>query len=210
MSASARPQAPLNLGVLISGGGTTLENLIGRMHDGRLPGVQITRVISSRRAVRGVEIARDAALPLTVIRPQDHPDAGAFSRALTTTLDESAVHLAVLAGFLCHWQIPDHWLGRALNIHPALLPKYGGPGMYGLRVHQAVIAAGERESGCTVHLVDEEYDHGPLVAQSRVPVRPDDTPATLAARVGAAERELYPQVIRQVAETGLDWLQRFR
>ena len=96
-----------------------------------------------------------------------------------------------------------------LNIHPALLPKFGGQGMYGLHVHRAVLAAGEGVSGCTVHLADDLYDHGPIVAQRRVPVLPDDTPETLAARVAAVERELYPQVIAQVARHGVRWLAQF-
>jgi phosphoribosylglycinamide formyltransferase-1 len=115
-----------------------------------------------------------------------------------------------LGGFLCFWRLPPQYEGRVLNIHPALLPRFGGKGFYGHRVHEAVLTAGAAESGCTVHLVDNQYDHGPIVAQSRVPVRPDDTPDTLAERVGLAERELYPRVIQQVADQGLEWLQQFR
>lgn len=209
MTDSPAPRHPLRLGVLISGGGTTLENLIHRIADGRLRGVEIAVVIASRGSVRGVDIARAADLPLEIIRQRDYMDAGTFSGNLTAVLDRARCDLAVLAGFLCHWQLPPHWFGRALNIHPALLPRFGGQGMFGHHVHEAVLAAGDTESGCTVHLLDEQYDHGPIVAQARVPVQPHDTPDALAQRVGEAERELYPQVIQQVADNGLGWLRQF-
>lgn len=205
---SARP--PLRLAVLISGGGTTLENLIERIRTGRLRRVEIRQVVSSRRAVRGVEVARAAGLPLAIVRKLDYPEEPAFSDAVTAVLDGAGIDLVALAGFLCFWRFPPRYAGRVLNIHPALLPRFGGRGMYGARVHAAVLAAGERESGCTVHLADHQYDHGPIVAQQRVPVLPGDTPATLAERVGAAERELYPRVIQQVADHGLEWLAQFR
>ena len=201
---------PLKLGVLISGGGTTLENLIARIRDGRLRNVEIRLVISSRSAVRGVEIARAAGLPLAIIRRKDYADDDLFSDAITAALNGGGVDLVALGGFLCFWRLPPQYEGRALNIHPALLPRFGGKGFYGHRVHEAVLAAGAAESGCTIHLVDNQYDHGPIVAQSRVPVRPDDTPDTLAERVGVAERELYPRVIQQVVDQGLAWLQQFQ
>ena len=185
-----------------------MANLIGRITDGRLRGVAIRLVISSRRAVRGVTVAREAGLPLQTIRRRDFPDEYAFSDAVSVALDHAGVDLAVMGGFLCLWHLPPRYAGRVLNIHPALLPKFGGQGMYGSRVHAAVLAAGEVESGCSVHLVDEEYDHGPIVAQRRVPVLPDDTVETLTERVGAAERELYPEVIQNVADQGLAWLSR--
>lgn len=209
MTDSPAPRSPLRLGVLISGGGTTLENIIHRIRDGRLHRVEIALVIASRGSVRGVDIARAAGRSLEIIRKRDYMDAGSFSGNITAALDRARCDLAVLAGFLCHWQLPPHWFGRALNIHPALLPHFGGQGMFGHHVHEAVLASGATESGCTVHLLDEQYDHGPIVAQARVPVRPGDTPDTLAQRVGEAERELYPQVIQQVADNGLGWLRQF-
>ncbi len=199
----------LRLGVLVSGAGATLENLVQRIRDGRLRNAEIALVISSRSAVRGVEIARAAGLPLEIVRKRDHPDEAAFSAAIARMLDRATVDLAVLAGFLCFWRLPPRYDGRVLNIHPALLPRFGGKGMYGRHVHAAVHAAGVTESGCTVHLVDNEYDHGPIVAQARVPVQSADTPETLAQRVMAAERELYPRVIQQVADHGLAWLQQY-
>lgn len=201
---------PLRIAVLISGGGSTLANLHTQIGDGRLRGVAIHLVISSRRAVQGVEIARTAGLPLAIIRPQDFPTPTDFSTALTAAVDAAGVELVVMGGFLCRWALPSRWEGRTLNIHPALLPNFGGQGYHGRHVHEAVLAAGVAESGCTVHLVDREYDHGPIVAQQRVPVQPDDTPATLADRVGVAERELYPAVLQQIADRGLSWLDQFR
>ncbi len=206
MNVRTTRSGPLRLGVLISGGGTTLENLVVRIADGRLHGVTIAQVVSSRGGVRGVEIARRAGLPLEIIRPRDFPDIDAFSRALGGAVDRARVDLVVMAGFLCLWRIPAHLQGRVLNIHPALLPKFGGKGMYGRHVHEAVLAAGVQESGCTVHLADDQYDHGPILAQRRVPVRPDDDPETLAERVGRAERELYPEIIQRVADRGFWWL----
>ena len=208
MQAAFTESRPLHLAVLISGTGTTLANLAERIADGRLRNVEIKLVVSSRREVRGVEIARQAGLPLEIIRKRDLPELPAFSDAIVTALDRAGIDLVVMGGFLCLWHLPPHYEGRVLNIHPALLPSFGGYGMYGLRVHRAVLAAGTTESGCTVHLADNEYDHGPIVAQTRVPVHPDDTPESLAARVGAVERELYPQVIQGVVDHGLAWLTR--
>ena len=201
---------PLRLGVLISGGGTTLENLILRIASGQLRGVEIRHVISSRGAVRGVEVARAAGLPLQILRRRDYPDDAAYGAALTAALDAAGVDLVVLAGFLCYWQLPERYQGRVLNIHPALLPRFGGRGFFGHHVHEAVLAAGVTESGCTVHIVDNEYDHGPIVAQVRVPVQRGDTPETLAARVMQSERELLPQVIQRVVDEGLGCLQAQR
>ena len=207
MTNSARQ--PLALGVLISGGGSTLANLIERISDGRLSSVRIRRVISSRGRVRGVEIARDAELPLSVIRKAEFPTLRAFSDAIAKQLDADGVQLVILGGFLCLWQFPPAFERRVLNIHPALLPEFGGRGMHGERVHQAVLRSGAVESGCTVHIADREYDHGPIVAQQRVPVLPGDTPHSLAARVATAERELYPRIIQTVADHGLAWLEEF-
>lgn len=206
MSAGETTRRPLRLGVLVSGAGSTLANLVERIEDGRLRGIRIGMVISSRTTVRGVEVAHDAGLPLRIIRARDFQQSEAFSETVTAALDAAEVDLVVMAGFLCYWRIPPAYLGRTLNIHPALLPAFGGEGMYGRRVHEAVLAGRAAESGCTVHLADHEYDHGPILAQRRVAVRADDTPDTLAQRVGELERELYPEVIQQIAERGLEWL----
>ncbi len=203
-------EKPLRLGVLISGGGTTLENLIRRIDDGRLRGVRVVQVISSRADVRGVEVARQAGLAVAVVDPRACPDRGSFSDAIAERLRSAAVDLVAMAGFVHLWRIPADFARRVLNIHPALLPKFGGRGMYGLRVHRAVLEAGERVSGCTVHIADDQYDHGPIVARMRVPVLPDDTPESLAARVRQAEFALYPCVIQYVADQGVEVLATYR
>lgn len=186
------------LAVLISGAGTSLQNLIDRVSDGRLPGVEIAVVISSRSTVAGVERARQAKLPLEIIRVKDYPEIERFSDQVALAMDAYAVDLAVQAGWLCYWRLPGRWRGKVINVHPALLPKHGGRGMYGHYVHEAVLAAGEKESGATVHWVDDEYDHGRVIVQARCSVQPDDTPESLAARVQALERELLPAAIQAI------------
>jgi len=191
---------PFRIAVLISGEGTSLQNLIDRIADGRLPGIEISVVISSRSNVGGVARAQKAGLPVDVIRVKDLPDIDKFSDHVALTLDVYAVDLVVQAGWLCYWRIPHRWLGRVINIHPALLPKYGGKGFYGHHVHEAVLAAGDKVSGATVHWVDNEYDHGETILQKECPVDPADTPDTLAARVQALERELLPAAIMQIRD----------
>jgi phosphoribosylglycinamide formyltransferase-1 len=190
--------APVKIAVLLSGSGRTLENLVTRIADGALP-LEIAAVVSSRGDVRGVEIARDHGLPVAVFRRRDHPDAAAHNAAISAWLADYAPRMIVLAGYLCYYIKPEGFTGPVVNIHPALLPKYGGQGYYGDRVHRAVLDAGDTESGCTVHLVDEIYDNGRILAQARVPVLPDDDVASLAARVFAAECELYPRVLAELA-----------
>jgi phosphoribosylglycinamide formyltransferase 1 len=172
----------------------------------RLRDARIDSVVSSRARVAGVKRAHEAGLPVTIIRPIDYPSNQAFSATLAEHLRAVGVDLVVMAGFLVFWDFPPDFNGRIINIHPALLPRFGGQGMHGHHVHEAVIAAGVPETGCTVHLVDHEYDHGPVLAQTRVARRPDDTPESLAERVQQAERDLYPRVIQQVADHGLAWL----
>lgn len=185
---------PLRLVVLLSGGGRTLLNLIEAVRAGRLD-AEVVLVISSRGDVAGVTRARAAGLPVEILRPRDYADPGAFAAAQSRRILAERPDLVVMAGYLVHWPPPPELSGRVLNIHPALLPGHGGRGMYGDRVHAAVLAAGERESGCSVHVVDEHYDHGPVVAQARVPVLPDDDVQRLAARVFDAECATYPEAI---------------
>lgn len=185
----------LRLAVLISGAGTSLQNLIDRIADGRLPNVEIAVVISSRSDTEGVARAERAGLPVDVIRVRDYPDVATFSEHVTLTLDVYAVDLVVQAGWMCYWTLPPRWLGKVINLHPALLPRHGGKGYYGRHVHEAVLAAGDQETGATVHWVNNEYDAGEIIAQRRCPVQPADTPETLAARVQALERDLLPAVI---------------
>jgi formyltetrahydrofolate-dependent phosphoribosylglycinamide formyltransferase len=191
-------KVPVRLGVLISGSGRTLQNLIDRIQDGSLD-ARIEVVVSSHPGVRGLERASRAGLPASTVSWKEHPDDDAFSRAVTAVLDAHPVDLVIMAGFLRRWRFPERYAGRVLNIHPALLPKFGGLGFYGHRVHEAVLASGDRESGCTVHVADLEYDRGPVVLQERVPVLDGDTPDSLADRVFQAECRAYPEAIRRVA-----------
>lgn len=185
---------PLRLVVLLSGGGRTLLNLLDAIRAGRLE-AQVALVVSSRADVAGVSRARAAGLPVEVLRPRDFADAAAFTAAQSRRILAEDPDLVVMAGYLVHWPPPPELEGRVLNIHPALLPRHAGRGMYGDRVHAAVLAAGERESGCSVHVVDEQYDHGPVIAQARVPVLPGDDVQALAARVFEAECATYPEAI---------------
>ena len=185
--------------VLLSGSGRTLENFLSRIAAGSLP-LHIRAVVSSRPRVRGVEIARQAGIPCEVFRRKDYASVAAHNAAINAWLSGFAPRLILLAGYLCYYIPPAGFAGPVLNIHPALLPKYGGKGFYGDRVHEAVLAAGDRESGCSVHLVDDQYDHGRIIAQRRVPVLPDDDVHSLAARVFAAECELYPEVIARIVQ----------
>ncbi len=184
--------------VLLSGGGRTLENFLVRIAAGTLP-IRIVAVVSSRPDARGVEVARAAGLPVAAFPRRDHADPASHSDAINLWLAPRAPRMILLAGYLCRYFAPAGFPGPVLNIHPALLPKFGGRGMYGDRVHAAVLAAGETESGCTVHRVDEQYDHGEILARRRVPVLPGDDPHSLAARVFAAECELYPEVVARLA-----------
>jgi formyltetrahydrofolate-dependent phosphoribosylglycinamide formyltransferase len=188
----------VRLAVLLSGGGRTLQNFVDRIADGSLD-AKIEVVVSSRRGVAGIDRARAAGLPVEVIDRRDFPDDASFSDAITAVIDRYEVDLVLQAGLMRRYLFPARYAGRVLNIHPALLPKFGGKGMYGHHVHEAVLAAGETESGCTVHVADHEYDQGPIVLQKRVAVLPDDTPESLADRVFAAECEAYPEAVRLFA-----------
>ena len=184
--------------VLLSGSGRTLENFLRHQARGELP-VEFVGVVSSRGDVRGVTVAREAGLPVAVIRRRDHLDVAAHNRAITDWLEPRSPEIIALAGYLCYFMRPPWFDGPVVNIHPALLPRHGGRGMYGDRVHRAVLAAGDCESGCTVHHVDDEYDHGTVIVRERVTVRPDDDVQALADRVFAAECELYPRVLAGIA-----------
>jgi folate-dependent phosphoribosylglycinamide formyltransferase PurN len=188
----------VSVAVLLSGGGRTLENFLWRIAAGTLP-IRVVAVVSSRGDARGVEVARSAGLPVGIFRRRDYPDAVAHSEAINAWLALFAPRMILLAGFLCYYVRPAGFAGPILNIHPALLPGHGGPGMYGDRVHASVLAAGDTESGCTVHRVDDQYDHGEILGQRRVPVLPGDDVHSLAARVFAAECELSPEVVGRLA-----------
>ncbi len=195
--ATRTPGEALRLGVLLSGGGRSLENLVERIRAGDLP-ARIAIVISSHPEAFGLERARRHGLPWAAV---DFRTAGEeFSRRIAERLDEAGVDLVAMAGFIRRWRIPQNYRGRVMNIHPALLPQFGGRGFFGNRVHQAVLASGAARSGCTVHFADDDYDHGPVILQRVVEVRPGDTPHSLAERVFAEECIAYPEAIRLFAE----------
>ena len=191
----------LRLVVLLSGSGRTLENLLDRIAAGRLT-ASVERVVSSRGDVRGVRLAEQAGIPVTVLPPAGRPLAD-WSDAIFTACREANPDLVVMAGFLHLVAIPADFVGRVINIHPALLPAFGGKGFHGMHVHRAVIARGCTVSGCTVHLVDNEYDHGRILLQKTVPVLRDDTAESLAARVFAVECETLPEAINRIASGDL-------
>jgi phosphoribosylglycinamide formyltransferase-1 len=186
------------IAILISGSGTTLRNLI-KLRDAGSLDVDIRLVISSNPDAGGIEFAKNAGIPVIVKKRSEYTNTEAYSVAIFDACQTAKVELVVMGGFLKHVLIPSSFENRVLNIHPSLIPKYCGKGYYGKKVHQAVIDAGESESGCTVHFVDDHYDHGPILAQKAVDVLVDDTAESLAARVFQEECKLLPDVIRRIA-----------
>jgi len=185
--------------VLASGGGRSVENLAEEIRAGRLD-ARLGLVIADRPSA-GV-LARCERLGLPHLLIDAKQARGAFSERAFTAVEEAGCELVVLAGFLRLLAIPERWRGRVINIHPALLPAFGGPGFYGDRVHQAVLASGVPVTGCTVHLVDDQYDHGQILLQREVEVRPGDTVETLAARVFEEEKKALPEAIRSLLGSG--------
>jgi formyltetrahydrofolate-dependent phosphoribosylglycinamide formyltransferase len=194
---SAAPRT-LRIAVLLSGSGTSLENLIERIAADEVPG-EVAVVISSKSGARGLERARKRSIPAVAVPRREHPDVGKFNDAIHAVLDEYAVDLVAALGFLSPFETRGAFDGRAINVHPALIPAFCGKGFYGRRVHEAVLESGVKLTGATVHFIDAEYDCGPIILQEAVPVHDDDTPETLAERVQAAERRLVPEVIRLFA-----------
>jgi phosphoribosylglycinamide formyltransferase-1 len=189
---------PIRLAVLLSGGGTTLQNLLDRAADGRLD-ARVVQVVSSNPAAYGLERARTAGVPAAVVERKACPSRGEFSRRIFDACRGAGADLVCMGGFLQLVEVPPDFSNRVLNIHPALIPAFSGKGYHGLHVHRAALEAGVKVSGCTVHFADNEYDHGPIVLQRVVPVEDDDTPESLAARVFAAECDAYPEAIRLFA-----------
>lgn len=190
---------PAKLAVLLSGSGTTLQNLIDRIDTGELD-AQIVCVVSSRPGVFGLERAAQHGIPTAVVARKEYTDVAAFSKAMWAILTPHAPDLVVLAGFMSLLSVPPAFENRIINVHPALIPAFCGRGMYGHHVHEAVLDYGAKVSGATVHFVDEKYDNGPIILQEAVPVLENDTPDTLADRVQAMERKLYPKAIQLFAE----------
>ncbi len=190
---------PAKLAVFLSGSGTTLQNLIDCIRDGSLP-AKIVTVIASKPNLLGIRRAEAAGIPVEVISRKAYANLEAFSEANFATVRTVQAEFVCLAGYLQKLTIPDDFHRRVLNIHPSLLPKFGGKGMYGHHVHEAVLQAGETETGCTVHFVDDEYDHGDIIVQRKVPVLESDTADSLAKRVFTEECLAYPDGIRKVLE----------
>lgn len=188
----------LRLGVLLSGSGRTLVNILNHISDGLLK-AEVAVVVASRPC-RGIDLARDAGLDAHLVPYKQMPDVQTYSDQITAILERSDVDMVAMAGFLSTWLIPPQFVNRVMNIHPALLPAFGGPGMYGHHVHEAVLNHGCRVSGCTVHFVTNEYDRGPIIVQRCVPVLEADTPDSLADRVFQQELEAFPEALRLFAQ----------
>lgn len=199
MTRAASP--PLRLAVFASGGGSNFQAILDAIARGDLA-ASIALCVSNKSEAGVLAKAAKAHIPTTVLDPSAFADEADYLTALSKTLAAHDVNFIALAGYMR--KIPEAvvhaFAGRMLNIHPALLPAFGGKGMYGKRVHEAVIAAGVKESGATVHLVNEEFDTGPIVLQASVPVLPDDTAQTLAARVLKVEHRIYPAALQLFAE----------
>lgn len=190
----------MKLGFLASGSGTNMQAIVDACRDRRLPAEPVVAVGNNSRS-RALERARRQGIPAFHLSSRTHPDPEELDAAIASVLGRCGADLVCLAGYmkLVGPRTLRAFEGRVLNIHPALLPKYGGRGFYGRAVHEAVLASGDTETGATVHLVDELYDHGPVLAQVRVPVLAGDTPETLAARVLEQEHHLFPDTLRRIA-----------
>jgi phosphoribosylglycinamide formyltransferase-1 len=201
-AAGLSDSSKVGIGVLVSGGGSNFQALTESAQKGKIPGAEVKLVISNKSGAGALERAKKLGVEALVIEPKSFPDRAAYCARLGDEFKKRGVRLVCLAGFLL--KLEPNFLRmfpkRVLNIHPALLPKYGGPGLYGHHVHEAVLAAGEKESGCSVHLVDEEYDHGPVLLQAKVPVLPGDTPESLAKRVLEQEHKIFPEAVKRVVK----------
>lgn len=191
--------SPVPAVMLISGGGTTLRNLLQHIQAGTLP-IRFQHVISSNPQAAGLEFARKANIPISVIGRRQYQSPSAHSEAVFSVCRQCDAQLVIMGGYLEHVLIPPDYENRVVNIHPSLIPAFCGKGFYGLRVHQAVLEYGVKLTGCTVHFVDNLYDHGPIILQRAVPVLDEDTPETLAARVFQEECRAYPEALTWIAE----------
>lgn len=182
------------IALFISGTGGNALNLLQACREGRVPARPVVGVSSSAKALGNGRLEAEG-LPVSVLLRSRFDSDEAYSEACFTAVEAAGAQVIALCGWLKHLVVPPAWEGRILNIHPALLPDFGGPGMYGMHVHRAVVDAGVPESGCTVHLVDNEYDHGRVLAQARVSVHPGDTPEVVQKRVYEQEMRLYPEAL---------------
>ena len=188
---------PIRLAVCVSGGGTTLQNLIDRIADGHL-GAEVVRVVASKAGIGAIARAERAKIPVA-IEPRGKRPLDDFGAAVFDPIRRAGADLVVLGGYLALLPIPPDYDGRVINVHPSLIPAFSGKGFHGRAVHQAAIDAGVKLSGCTVHFADNTYDTGPIIFQVPVPVLAEDTAGSLAARVFEAECEALPEAIELYA-----------
>jgi len=188
----------VRIAVLLSGEGTSFENLCERIDAGEVP-AEVALVIASNTKAGGLRRAERRGIPALAVPRRAFASNAAFNDALHAELGNHEIDLALLLGFLSVFELRGKYDGRTINVHPALIPAFCGPGMYGHHVHEAVLAAGVKISGATVHFADDHYDTGPIILQEAVPVQDDDTPESLAARVQQVERRLVPEAIRLFA-----------
>lgn len=200
MSVAPKPKKRLSLAVLISGTGRTLKNLLERIEAGTLA-ADIRLVIASTPQAKGLQHAEQVNIPIKIIERKDHDSRETFSQAIFHHCDEADVDYVVLAGYIKLLAIPEAYKNRVLNIHPSLIPAFAGKGYFGDYVHQAVLQYGAKVTGCTVHFVDNEYDHGPVILQKVVEVSETDTVSSLNDRVFEIERVAYPEAIQLLAES---------
>jgi phosphoribosylglycinamide formyltransferase-1 len=191
--------SPLRVAILLSGNGSSLENLLEHIDSGDVS-AEVVLVVSSKEKAFGLERARRRGIPAVVVPRSEHPDGKEFNDLLHAALQPYDVDLVALLGFLSLFELRGRYDGRTINVHPALIPAFCGPGYYGARVHEAVLESGVKLSGATVHLSDDAYDTGPILLQEAVPVLEDDTVESLAARVQEVERRLVPRAVQLFAE----------
>jgi len=196
---SKRPPHSLRIAVLISGSGRTLKNFIDLAAEGKLP-VDIRLVISSTPKAGGLQYAAEAGIATQIFKRSDAASDEDYGTVIFDACRAAKVDYVVMAGFLKLVPVPEDFVGRVVNIHPALIPSFCGQGMYGHHVHQAVLDYGVKVTGCTVHFVDNQYDKGPIIWQQPVPVFDEDSADSLAKRVFETEREAYPHVLRLLAQ----------
>lgn len=192
----------LNIAVFASGRGSNFRAILESIKAGNIKNARICLVISNNSGAGALQIAREESIPALHISRMQFPSEDDYTNSILNALEKHTINFIALAGYMkkIDPRIVRKYKNRIVNIHPALLPKYGGEGMYGIHVHEAVIASRDRESGATVHIVDEAYDRGSIVLQKKVPVDPNDTAESLAGKVLAVEHQLYPEVIRLFAE----------
>jgi phosphoribosylglycinamide formyltransferase-1 len=191
--------APLRVAVLLSGNGSSLENLLEHIDSGDVH-AEVVVVVSSKQNAFGLTRARRRGLPAVVVPRKQHPNSKDFNDRLHAALAPYDVELVALLGFLSLFELRGKYDGRVINVHPALIPAFCGQGFYGRRVHEAVLAAGVKLTGATVHITDDQYDKGPIVLQETVPVLEDDVVETLAERVQEVERRLVPRAVQLFAD----------